>query len=402
MDRYHNLPVPLPGNRGLLFTRRAVTATDDRTVARHLDSGEERVVGPAGAFFSSGLLVYAQGESLFAEAFDPERFESLGERIPLGVAAIRTEGGRSRAFVANTHGTLLALTQGVLSSSQFMWFDRDGARRASLAPENVLGAFDMTPDGGRIVFNLSPATGDSSLWTIDASRGAVARLTFGEQNDVDPNVTADGRVLFARRGGAQPGLYEIPLDGGVERRIRDVAAFSLDDVADDGGAFIYRQSAAPPEAWLGSTVSNEDSLVLRMQTAVDQIHLSPDGRWVAFNNADSGRQEVYIAPREMSGARWQVSVNGGVQPIWRGDGKELFYLDLDGTLQASAIGTTDRAVIAGKPQALFKTPNDDVSAGVEQYRATADGRRFLLRVPVGDQRPPPLRVVLNWLGLIRN
>ena len=132
MDRYHNLPVPLPGNRGLLFTRRAVTATDDRTVARHLDSGEERVVGPAGAFFSSGLLVYAQGESLFAEAFDPERFESLGERIPLGVAAIRTEGGRSRAFVANTHGTLLALTQGVLSSSQFMWFDRDGARRASL------------------------------------------------------------------------------------------------------------------------------------------------------------------------------------------------------------------------------------------------------------------------------
>lgn len=85
----------------------------------------------------------------------------------------------------------------------------------------------------------------------------------------------------------------------------------------------------------------------------------------------------------------------------RGDGKELLYLDLDGTLQSVAIGTTDRTVVAGKPQALFRTPIGDANAQVEQYRATADGRRFLIKVPVGDQRAPALRVVLNWPALLR-
>ncbi len=98
--------------------------------------------------------------------------------------------------------------------------------------------------------------------------------------------------------------------------------------------------------------------------------------------------------------QWLISTGGGVQPIWRSDGKELFYLGLDGSLYAVGIEADGAQLKSSTPRTLFKTPLRDFSANVEQYRATADGQRFLFKVPVGDDTQPPLRVIMNWPGLL--
>ena len=107
-----------------------------------------------------------------------------------------------------------------------------------------------------------------------------------------------------------------------------------------------------------------------------------------------------MVSRTASNARWQVSTGGGLQPIWRADGRELFYLGLDGTLYSVAIDASEAVLRPGTPRALFKSPLRGVVSNVEQYRATADGQRFLFSVLVGDEVQPPLRVILNWPGLL--
>ena len=117
----------------------------------------------------------------------------------------------------------------------------------------------------------------------------------------------------------------------------------------------------------------------------DQARFSPDGRWIAYNEVESGREQVFVVPFPPSGERWQISPSGGVQPEWRADGRELFYLDTTNALMAVDI-RSQPSFAAGPPRRLFQTPllGSDEN---EEYRVTADGQRFLLRVPIG--RPTP-------------
>jgi hypothetical protein len=195
-------------------------------------------------------------------------------------------------------------------------------------------------------------------------------------------------------------LYQIPLDGGAERQLRDGTVWALDDVTNDGQRIAFRKGVRL-QAWTWSVPSKVDEPAASATAPVDQVHFSPDGRWVAYNTAAEGRrQDVYVSTYPATSARWLISTSGGVQPIWRSDGKELFYLGLDGVLYAVGIEADGTQLKSSAPRTLFKTPLRDLSAVTEQYRATADGQRFLFQVPVGDGTQPPLRVIMNWPGLL--
>ena len=120
-----------------------------------------------------------------------------------------------------------------------------------------------------------------------------------------------------------------------------------------------------------------------------EARFSPDGKWFAYSSDESGKRDVYVQPFPPTGAKWQVSVGGGHTPLWRGDGKELFYVAPDYMRKAVEIKTAPEFE-AGVPKDLFKTPNSwgsDVSP---------DGQRFLVNMPAGDNPPSPITVVLNW------
>ena len=132
---------------------------------------------------------------------------------------------------------------------------------------------------------------------------------------------------------------------------------------------------------------------------VDQARFSPDGRWVAYNGDETGRMEVFVVPFPPTGERWQVSTAGGVQPLWRGDGRELFYLEPNGDLMSVDVKAA-RTFVVGPPRVLFRTGLGNPSSLVEEYGVTADGQRFLLRLPAPGSRPPELKLVLDWPALL--
>jgi eukaryotic-like serine/threonine-protein kinase len=133
---------------------------------------------------------------------------------------------------------------------------------------------------------------------------------------------------------------------------------------------------------------------------IDQSQFSSDGRWIAYNTNESGRYEVYVTAFPSTGEQWQVSHDGGVQPVWRQDGRELYYLRLDGVLTSVAVQTAARPVFSSASR-LFATGLASPSPGVEQYAASSDGQRFLILKPLKSKVRNSVGVILNWPALLQ-
>jgi hypothetical protein len=174
--------------------------------------------------------------------------------------------------------------------------------------------------------------------------------------------------------------------------------WALDDVLDDGSGVLFRDTSQNQvfEAPLDRSVPPR--LVTTVPAGLDQVHASPDGKWIAYNTR-APASEVFIVPRSGTGGRWQVSSAGGVQPIWRGDSREIYYLDPLGRLNAVSVDAAQLQFRLGTPRILFQTNLQGVPDGIESYRATADGQRFLFRRS-GAPRPTAIRVIVNWPALL--
>jgi hypothetical protein len=128
-------------------------------------------------------------------------------------------------------------------------------------------------------------------------------------------------------------------------------------------------------------------------------HFSPDGRWFAYSSTESGKPEVYVQSFPPAGGKWQVSTNGGAQPQWRRDGKELFYVAPDRKLMAVDV-RLGSSFEMGTPVALFQTQVSGFTSP-NRYAASADGQRFLINSTVQDASPTPITVILNWAATLR-
>jgi hypothetical protein len=203
----------------------------------------------------------------------------------------------------------------------------------------------------------------------------------------------------------------------LDRRLRKLLTFA--DVETDGGRDILRAAEVTPDPLLrrlylehaigrfliyrrtGRTIhafpSSGDqpprTVADTPRSIEDQVHVSPDGRWMAFNSTESGRWEVYVATFPDFTNKRQVSSDGGVQPLWRDDGRELFYLDAHGRMMAIDVAPGTAAEF-GVPRALFETTLNP-SAPLTEYGVTPGGGRFLVLEPVAGA-VPGLGFLLNW------
>jgi len=124
---------------------------------------------------------------------------------------------------------------------------------------------------------------------------------------------------------------------------------------------------------------------------------SPDGRWVAYASDESSSTQIYVQSFPAGSSKIQISTAGGMQPRWRADGKELYYVALDGELMAVEVKANHRFEV-GDPKPLFKTWIDNIEAG---YELSHDGQRFVMLAPEGDLSSAPLTVILNWTEAIK-
>ena len=405
------LPSFLPDGRRFVFSR---AGSSPGIYLGSLDSPDQTQILPDfGHVIPSGNMLFAflgSTPTLFAYPFDSTRAVVLGRPTTVTDQLAFSAQARRAAFSVSQNGTLVTSSFSG-ATGRLRWVARDGRPGEAVSDPGSLSTMRLAPDGRRVVFGRRDTrVGGQSLWVHDLPRGTSTRLTFSSGSaDSDGSWSPDGgRIAYASVRGNGKRIYTVSSSGGVEKMISSesgVPNHSVDDWSPDGRFILYHLDASR-ELWARPMESSEKAfLVYKPATGrIDQGAFSPDGRWVAFNSEESGRSEVYVTAFPTSGERWQVSSTGGVQPRWRRDGRELFFLTPDGAMTSVEVKPKGAQLDFGPPQMLFKSgvvPN----FGTEQYDVTADGQRFLMMLPQGALGARPrdsMTVWVNWVAALRN
>jgi Tol biopolymer transport system component len=413
-------PSFLPDGRHILFYASAGERTG--VYVGSIDTGQSTVLVAAdsGGVYAerSGHLLFVRQGTLLAQPFDPSARALSGESFPIAerVEAFVIPGVVS--FSVSDTG-VLAYGSGAFSTAslQIVQVDRQGKTLGTAGPAENYRGVELSPDGRQLAVHRHTATG-GDIWITELSRGASTRFTFdATQENYAPVFSPDGaQVAFASLRGGKWGVYLKPSNGaGNEARIveSDFGVFPS-SWSPDGGTLVYQVLGAKTswDLWAIPLAGDRKPVPL-VETPFNDFlaQVSPDGTWLAYVSNESGRSEVYARPFPSGPGKWQVSVDGGVTPRWRRDGREIFYQGT-GTTAAGRLMSVEIA-----PGAAFRagTPKDLFEHGISgaphfgnyfTYAVSADGQRFLIpRLVATDPEQAissPIAVVLNWeAGLSR-
>jgi serine/threonine protein kinase len=390
-DSDHRYPNFLPDGRAFLF---AVGGRESGIYAGSLDSTVVKRVLPdsgQGVYLPSGHLLFVRQQTLMAVPFDPRRLEASATAVPVA------SGVRSRIFSAALNGTLVYRSGGD-AMIQLAWFARDGRRLSDVGTPGPYRQIALSPSGRRVAIQQGDPgffqASNADLWLMDMTTGVYSRLTSDPGMDGDPSWSPDERSLaFTSSRTGRESLFRKDLVTGAEEPLADIPdRVGVDEWTLDGRFVIFRTFGKAVYA-LPMTGDRTPKLLADTPYIEDQSHVSPDGRWIAFNSDESGRWEVYVASFPGFSGKRQISNNGGMQPLWRRDGRELFYLSPQGKLMAVEISTGD-TVQPGVARALFQA-NLTPTAGLGEYGVTPDGQRFLIAEPT-TRSGQSMTFLLNW------
>ena len=395
-DTGHRRPSFLPGGRRFLVT---VAGREPGVYVGSLDGGPlTRLLTDASDadYHGSGHLLFVRQHTVMAIRFDPERLQVSGTPFPvLG----KVVGESAAAALYSAAPTGLVYRPAIETSTQLAWYSRSGARLAALGPTGPYQQVALSPSGTRVAIQYGATTTtnpESDIWLMETGTGILSRLTTDTAFEGDPSWSPDERRLaFTTARNGPRTVFVKDLDSGDERPagVFPTAAV-LDHWTPDGRFFVAHTGSRFVYVLLADGSTAPRVVRETPQAIEDQCHVSPDGRWIAFNSQESGRWEVYVASFPDFSSKRQVSAEGGVQPLWRRDGRELFYLTPQGRLMTVEI-TGSTALTVGGARPLFQTGLTP-SPQVGEYAVDADGKRCLIA-----ERPPGLAQTLlflaNWM-----
>jgi Tol biopolymer transport system component len=295
---------------------------------------------------------------------------------------------------------------------QLAWFARDGRRIANVGPAGDYADVQLSPDEGRaLVTRVEPKTATSNIWAMDLSTGVSSPLTFDAFVSAQPVWSPDGRdVVFRSQNTGGLARRLVSGAGGSENILRpreslpDAPNVFPSDWSADGRFILFHGTFRDTgyDVWvLPLTGDRKPRPFVRTRAADMHARFSPDGRYVAYSSAESGRAQIYVQPFPAADGRWQLSTEGGAEPRWRGDGRELFFIGADRRLMAVPVKTTG-AFEHGAPVPLFTTRVADFANPYRtSYAVSRDGQRFLISGVAENATPPSITVVVNWPGLVK-
>src|ERR1039457_5555385 len=398
----HRWPFFLPDGKHFLYLAMhhdPSRAANDTLYYASLDGRENRPLfrSQSNAVYGSGFLLFARGDLLMAQPFDPDKGTLNGE--PRSVAkGIMNDVSTWHMDASASGAGLLVFGSGGMADLQLVWMDRNGKQITTVADKFTNLQFArIAPQGDRIALQID--TGENDVWVLDWARGVRTRLTFGPVANTFPVWSPDGKWIAypsARNGVFK--LFRKRSDGsGAEELLltTDQQQIIADSWSRDGKYVIY--SRHPAESWqiwaLPLDGERKPSLVIPRG---NQGELSPDGHWLAYASDESGVVEVYVVPFGGGQGKWQVSANGGARPQWSKDGKELYYLDRTYNIFAVPVKDANGALQFGAPETLVSS----WSAPQVFYDVAPDGKKILL-VRVAQQVSQSVTVVTNFTAELK-
>jgi hypothetical protein len=409
----HFSPYFLTDGRRFLFTAGGspdaagiyLSGIDGRAPTRLVPDPSAAVCTP------DGWLLWVRAGKLVAQRLDVSRAALTGELRTLADTVGMSLASQVAVSVASTG--LVAYRAAGGAQRQLTWFDRSGMTKGVFGDrDETYLAPRISPDGRRVAVSRN-VEGNTDLWLLDGAR--TTRFTSDPASDIFPvwSLPDGARIVFQSRRTGQGDLYQKLISGaGTEDLVLPTDVLKAPNSWSADGRYLMYTAVDPKtnaDLWvLPMTGDHMPWVFLKTPFRETSGEFSPDGRWVAYHsNENGGRPEVYVRPfvppdatgtaAASTAGQSQVSTAGGIMPLWRADGKELYYLDSSGAMMAVPITVTGTTLEPGQPVMLF--PTHIVGGGVDsqigrQYDLARDGR-FLINTQLNDVASP-ITLLQNW------
>jgi Tol biopolymer transport system component len=340
-----------------------------------------------------------------AQPFDPSRNELTGDAVPIA------ENVAPRGFSASHTGVLVHSNNSAVGTSNdtgtrgvLTWLDRSGKVLSTVGElKRYALNIALSPDGKRVA-----TSHDGDLWVFDLDRGVDTRLTFEAGQEISPMWRGDGsRIVYATVPAYA--LYEKAANGAGSPELfftppQEAGIILAHEWTPDGRFLALSTGGALSDSWLlpaeGTAQTRKLMPLIKAPYNERGIRFAPDGKFFSYTSNESGKEEAYVRPFDPQtgaapGGQWMISKGGGLSPHWRGDGKEMFYMTVDGAIMSVDIDTKS-GFQPGVPKQLFKLPGE-----VRFWDVARDGQKFLIPVPASAASSSPYNVIVNWTSTLK-
>jgi eukaryotic-like serine/threonine-protein kinase len=413
----HRWPMFLPdGEHFLFFAGTFTNASDDRSSGIYLSSvfGKEKrliLLTRSNPGYANGYLFYVdEKRSLRAAPVDISKGTTPGEPQVVADQVGFQPATYWGAFSVAENGTVVYNPTVGAALSLLTWYDRAGKELGHVGDVGVLANPTLSPDNSRVAVDIADVRANNiNVWLTDLKHATSSRFTFGQAEDVAGTWSRDGawvayrslvagyvNIFSKQAQGLQPAksIFEVTPDDIVP------TSWSLDDKQ-----ILSTLQPATGGADLALIPASGGKIVPFLATNASETNgqISPDGKWVAYASNESGDWEIYVTTFPAASGKWQVSRDGGIEPRWRGDGKEIFYIGAKTTLTAVPVNS-EGTFSTGNPTPLFHSQlrAQVSSTDLFNYDVSKDGQRFLVNRYAKPQQVAPLHVVLNATAGMRN
>jgi Tol biopolymer transport system component len=398
-------PEFLPDGKAVLFTAAPTNASwaNAQVAVQSVGTGERQNLIKEAThprYAVSGQLIYAQGGSLMAVPFDPQRLAITGAAVPVVESVLQSPSSGAAQYSFSATGSLVYISGGVQADQRsLVWVNRNGTEQPVTAPARAYVFPRLSPDGRRVGVGITEQ--ETQVWLYDLARETLTRFTFEGNVNLNAAWTPDGkRIAFQSNKEGPLNLFWQRADGsgGLERLTTSEYNNFPISWSPDGQllAYVEVNPTTGYDIWVLQLSDRKAQPFLRTPFNESVPRFSPDGRWLAYVSNESGRWEVYVLAYPGLGGKWQISTEGGTEPVWNSNGRELFYRSGDKMMAVDI--ARQPSFTASKPRVLFEGPYIPAPGTTPNYDVSADGQRFLMIKPAktAEGAPTQINVVLNW------
>ena len=349
-------------------------------------------------------LLYLRESDLFGQEFEERSGKLRGKPVLVVSDVGRTAAGLSRAAVGVSPAGILAYqTAGEFAAGQLTWFDRSGRPVDSLPADASGLSPQISSDGSLVAVSRIGASG-RGIWVTDLARKSPSPITFG-RDDVSPVWSPSGkRLAFLRLVGKEVGVHIVDVtDASKDQLVEGTTGDGPDSWSPDEKYLVLQQLGTSGGMTLFALDGSQKPIPVGSRKGRSrQGKISPDGKFIAFTSNESGRDEIYVQAVPPAPRYKNLSINGGRNPRWSQEGKELFFVSPDAEMMAVDM-TLDPVNSPAVPHRLFQLKKEvPIDQAGSPYDVRPDGQQFLVFMTTqrGTQ-DAPITVVLNWWAELR-